>query len=453
MSPALEDDLRDALRAYTADVDAPDLTGAVRRGAARRRRRNRIALVAAPVLTVAVVATAVVTAPRWTYEPPDFAAATAGLPAADRDLLTRPTGGDLAGDTAFVAEAAKAWARSHRSSLNEDRGIFDRLLGSPHVVWAGTTPAGPAAVVAQLSDLRRHDNVQLTREGVAVLWGFVGPGANGEPRVVADGYPVPGAPDLEGAWIDPGRTTVLVIDKGNTGEEVSWGMTFSRTEKVSRRWSPVRWDDGAAVLTAPAGTRPAEARLRFRGGDADVGNISDDPRADGLNQVDLRQQWQLPDDWALFPVGGDPARAWKGGLPDGYGAQHAFEGDLTGWYPTNWPDVQQVGNSLWYAAGTTADGSRLIAGELLLDIYPPRVYAALRAPGTTAVRIVSGPTYRDQAVPIRLELPDGQGRLLAAKGKTFGWTEDGVARTARDAALVPAGATAVTADGAPVPRD
>ena len=450
MSPALEDDLRDALLAYTADVDAPDLTGAVRRGAARRRRQRRLTLVAAPVLTVAVVAAAVAVVPRLTYSPQDLAAATSSLPVADRDLVTRATGGDLAADTAYLDAVERAWARSHGSSLNEDRGVFDHMLGSPHVVWAGTTAAGRAAVVVQLADLREHDNVQLTREGVAVLWGFVGPGKDGAPKVVADGYPVPGAPDLEGAYIDSARRVVVAIDKGNTGEEVSWGLTFNREEKVSRRWSPVRWDDGAAVLTAPAGTQPAQARLRFRGGDAEVGNTSDDPTADDLNYVDLRQQWQVADNHALFPVGIDPAWAWTGTLPDGYGAEHAFAGDLTGWYPTNWPDVRQVGTSLWYAAGTTADGRRLVAGEVMLDNYQPRVFAALRAPGRP-VRIVSGPTYRDQAVPIRLELPDGQGRLVAAKGRTFAWTEDGVSRTARDAALIPAGSTGVTADGAPVP--
>ncbi|HEY6748958.1 MAG TPA: hypothetical protein VI357_24975 [Mycobacteriales bacterium] len=452
MSPALEDDLRAALRAYTAEVDAPDLTATVRRGAARRRRRRRLTLAAAPVLTVAVVAAAVLLVPRWTYSPQDLAAATASLPAADRDLLTRPTGGDLADDSGYLAAVEKAWARSHRSSANSDRGIFDHLLGSPHVVWAGRTPAGPAAVVVQLSDLRKHENVELTREGVAVLWGFAGPGRDGAPRVVADGYPVPGAPDLEGAFIDPGRRVVLVIDKGNAGEEVSWGLSFSRTEKVARRWTPVRWDDGAAVLTAPAGSRPAQARLRFRGGDAEVGNTSDDPRADDLNYGDPRQQWQVADNWALFPVGTDPARAWNGTLPDGYGAQHAWEADLAGWYPTRWPDVQQTGTSLWYAAGTTADGRRLVAGELMLDNYPPRVYAALRGPGTRPA-IVSGPTYPGQAVPIRLELPDAQGRLVAAKGKTFAWTEDGVARTARDAALIPDGVTDATADGTPIPPD
>lgn len=450
MSPALEDDLRAALLSYTAEVDAPDLTGAVKRGAARRRRQRRLTLVAAPILTVAVVAAAVAVVPRLTYSPQDLAAATASLPAADRDLLTRPTGGDLAADTAYLDAVEKAWARSHGSSANEDRGIFDHMLGSPHVVWAGTTKAGRAAVVVQLSDLRKHDNVQLTREGVAVLWGFVGPGKNGAPTVVADGYPVPGAPDLEAAWIDAGRTTVLAIDKGNADEEVSWGLTFTRTEKVGRRWSPVRWDDGAAVLTAPAGTPPAAARLRFRGGDAEVGNASDDPTADNLNHADLRQQWQVAENFGLFPVGTDPARSWNGSLPDGYGAEHAFTDDLTGWYPTNWPDVQQIGNSLWYAVGTTADGRRLVAGELMLDNYPSRVYAALRRPGKPPV-IVSGPTYRDQAVPIRLELPDRQGRLVAAKGKTFTWTEDGVRHTTTDAALLPAGSTDATADGTPIP--
>ena len=40
-----------------------------------------------------------------------------------------------------------------------------------------------------------------------------------------------------------------------------------------------------------------------------------------------------------------------------------------------------IGNSLWYAAGTTPDGRRLVAGELMLDRLPARVYAALRGTG------------------------------------------------------------------------
>lgn len=450
MSPALEDDLRDALRAYTAEVSAPDLTGAVRRGAARRRLRRRMTLVAAPILTVAVLATALVLVPRWTYSPPDLDTATTSLSAADRDLLTRPTGGDLAADVGYRAAVEKAWAGSHGSSINEDRGIFDHLLGVPHVVWAGTTKAGRAAVVVQMSDLRHHDNVQLTHEGVAMLWGFVGPGPDGGPKVVADGYPVPGAADLEGAWIDASRTVVLAIDRGNVGEQVSWGLTYARDQKVGRQWLPVEWDDGAAVLTAPAGSVPTQARLRFRGGDAEVGNTTDDPYPTGLDQVDNRQQWQVPDNWAVFPVGTDPAKAWNGTLPDGYGAEKAFQGDLTGWYPTNWPDVQQIGNSLWYAAGATPDGRRLVAGELVLDQDQPRVYASVRGAGSPA-RVVSGPTYPGQAVPIRLALPDLQGRLVAARGKTFAWTEGGVPHTARDAALLPPGATDATADGTAIP--
>jgi hypothetical protein len=64
---------------------------------------------------------------------------------------------------------------------------------------------------------------------------------------------------------------------------------------------------------------------------------------------------------------------------------------------------------------------------------------------------VGGPTYRGQAVPIRLPLPDGRGTLVAAKGKTFSWVEGNTGRSAEDAALIPVGATDVRADGQPVP--
>jgi hypothetical protein len=84
-----------------------------------------------------------------------------------------------------------------------------------------------------------------------------------------------------------------------------------------------------------------------------------------------------------------------------------------------------------------------------LDRDPSRVYAVLRAPGGTE-RVVAGPTYPDRAVPVDLVLPDRQGRLVAAKGKTFSWTEGGTARSARDAALVPVGAADLRVDGTPV---
>jgi hypothetical protein len=451
MSPTLEEDLRTALRAYTADLtSSPELPAAVRHGAGRRQLRRRVALGSAPVAVLAVVAVAVLLVPRWTYTAPDVTTVTRSLSAADRSLLTHPTGGNLSDDAAYLDAVRRAWVHSHGDSLNADRGIFDHMLGTPTVVWAGTTSAGRAAFVVQLADLREHANVQLTREGVALLWGFVGPGRDGAPAVVADGYPVPGAPSVEGAFVDPARRVLLVADRGYEQEEVSWQLHYAADGRVSRSWAPVHFRGGVAIVTAPDGASPTATRLRYRGGLADIGNLEDDPAASAAAPVDSRQQWQTDDGWALFPVGPDPARAWNGTLPDGFGAEKWLNAILDKRQPVLWPDVGQVGSSLWYAAGRTPDGSTLVVGEKAFDLDPSRVYAALRGTDGT-LRVVGGPTYPGQAVPIRLALPDRQGTLVAAKGRTFTWVEGGTGRSAKDAALIPVGATDVRADGTPVP--
>jgi hypothetical protein len=439
MTLDLEDELRGALRAYRAALPAPpDLAGPAARGGTRRQWRRRAALVAVPAVLVA----AVVVAPRWAYSPPDYTSAAASLPAAEQALLTGRTGGDLAGDPAYLAAAARAWTDQHDRSDNADRGIFDHLLGRPTVTWAGTTPAGPAAVVVQLADLREHENVQLTRAGVALLWGFVGPGPGGGPTLVSTAYPVPGAPDVEAAWIGADRRTLVVVDRGNTGEQVSWGLEYDGAAgSVRRSWRPVRFDDGAAVLTAPAGTNPAGTVVKFRGDAAEIGNQGPAPE-----EVDPRLRWRgSGDGWLTLPVGPDPAAAWGGRLPDGDAAEGALYADLGDRLLSSYPDVTTVAHSPWYAVGRTPDGRRLVAGETWFAPDPSHVYAALRGPA--GVEAVSAAVHADRPVPVDLTLPDGQGRLVAAYGKTFTWSGGG---TARDAALVPAGATDLRVDGTPV---
>ena len=447
MSTDVEDELRAALRSYRAALPAPpDLTRSAVRGGSRRQLRRRAALLAVPVAAAAVAVAGTTVVPRWTYSPPDGVAAAASLSTPDRSLLAGPTRGDLADDGAYLAEVRSAWGRSHRRSANADRGIFDHLLGTPVVVWAGSTPVGRAAVVVQLADLREHDNVQLTREGVALLWGFVGPGTDGRPRVVADAYPVPGGPDVEAAWIDPGRTTLLVADRGNTREEVSWGLTYTPDGRAAPVWTPVRFTAGVAVLTAPAGTRPTAARIRYAGGSADVGNAGEETTPQDFDQ---RLPWR-DGERLVWPAGPDPAAAWPAGLPDFYGAEEVLDTALVGRLPERFPDVRRIGRSLWYVVGRTPDGSRFVAGERALDLDPTRVYAVLSRPGRPA-RVVSGPIHLDRPAPVVLELPDRQGLLVAAYAKTLTWTEDGVERSARDAALVPPGATDLRADGTEVP--
>jgi hypothetical protein len=445
MSPTLEDELRTALRTYTADVTSrPDLVSAVRHGGSRRRRQRRLALVAAPVAVVGVIAAAVLVAPGPTASPQQTAA---GLTASERALLASPTAGDLAGDGTYLARVVAAWQSSHRSSQNHDRGIFDHMLGRPTVVWAATTPIGPAAYVAQAADLRNHGNVQLDHEGPAVLWGFVGPDRDGGPTVVADGYPVPGSPDLDAAYLGADRSVLMIVDR-EAPVQVSWGATYTDDGRASRNWLPVTFTDGVAVLRRPAGASPPDTRLRL-GPALEPGfpGNTEDPPADRVHrQEDNRLQWMSDQSRPVFPVGGGAAAAWPGGrLPDEQKASEALDAGTRAGLADVTKSAGAEGDSLWFAAGRTGDGRRLVAGELAVDTDPTRVYAVVGTGAKAAVS--SAPVRHGAAVPVVLRLPDGQGWLVAAKGKTFTWSEGGSPRTAKDAALLPPAAHYVNADG------
>jgi hypothetical protein len=454
MSPTLEDDLRSALRACIVDVTArPDLAATVLRGGARRRTGRRVALVSAPVAVVAVVAAVAAAVLVTGAGGPAPRPTLAALTATERAVLARPTGGDLAGDPAYRADVVDAWEGSHRSSPNADRGIFDHPAGDPVVSWAGTTPAGRAAVVVQVFDLREHENVQLDRAGPALLWGFVGPGKDGRPVVVADGYPVPGAPSVEAALVGADRTVLLVADRGRPAQ-VSWGLTYTADAQARRSWQDVRFAGGAAAVPVPPRTSPSAIALRVTGGMAEIANADRDRLGpDGrtiLGPPDNRLPW-VPAGTAspVWAVGPQPYAAW-GGRPDGGTAEDALNAGLAGRLPETWPDVGWSLLSRWFVVGTTPDGSRVVAGERQLNGDPSRAYAVLRAAGG-ATRAVAAPIDRTAAVPVRLRLPGGQGWLVAAKGRMFTWTEDGTPRSARNAALVPVGASDLQADGAPIP--
>jgi hypothetical protein len=151
-------------------------------------------------------------------------------------------------------------------------------------------------------------------------------------------------------------------------------------------------------------------------------------------------------------VGADPAATWAGRLPTGEAAAEAFARDLADRAPDTWPDVQMSKDSSWYAAGTTADGSRLIAGERQLDADPSRIYVVLHSP-TGHVDAAARQPDPVSEVPVTVPLPRGQGWLVAAKGARLSWrTGSGPWTDAgTDAALLPAEASEVRAgDGTPI---
>lgn len=244
------DSLADAVTA------SPDLAGRARAGGRRRLVRRRAGQAVAATCVCAALILAAVTSSAWLPHGSRRAPDTLATRVYDQ-VGDSPTRGDLASDTAYTASALAVWAASHATSANADRGIFDDLRGRGRVVWAGATPAGPGAIVAQQAFLHRHSNLQLDREGLHTLVGFIGVDAQGHPRVVADAYPAPGLPPALAWWVNPRRTVLAVLDVGeDLGLAASWNYRPDGTRSMS--FTPLAFHDGAAIADfTSAKNRPA----------------------------------------------------------------------------------------------------------------------------------------------------------------------------------------------------
>jgi hypothetical protein len=154
--------LRQELTTATAGlVPPPDVAARAAAGGRRRLRRRRITeavVTAGAALAVSVAVVAPLSLHGDASQPADRPDPTPSLrsdapPAGDPMLwlYRRPPQGDLAGDSTYVRSVIGVWTRSHATSPNAKSGIFDNPRGEPRVVWAGETPAGPAALVVQPS--------------------------------------------------------------------------------------------------------------------------------------------------------------------------------------------------------------------------------------------------------------------------------------------------------------
>jgi hypothetical protein len=259
-----ETELKQRLSADVAGVEAPaDLLDRARTGGARRVRRRRFITVGTVALTTAVVAGVTVAAPAvfdHRSDPPVAAIPSASDPYAF--LMDGPTRGDLAGDKAYLQQVLAAWHASHSKSLNSGRGIFDHLQGDAKVAWAGNTPGGRAAIVVENSDLRKHANVRLYREGVATLVGYVGDGPDGKPLVVGDDYPEPGSPQQVGFLVGRNMKVALVVLQ-MPGEPIGLS-TQSRSDTdgaANRIYFRLRFRDQVAVVPLSDGQMLTDLRL------------------------------------------------------------------------------------------------------------------------------------------------------------------------------------------------
>ncbi|MET7747752.1 hypothetical protein [Micromonospora sp. NPDC005367] len=411
-----DNDVRAILRRATDHLAGPPgFLDEVRRGGRRRVVRRRAVLATAvAVLVVAPVVGAL-----------EFSGARDRGEVAS-PLLAQPTHGDLAGDTGYLRQVVETWRRHL-----EENALDEGLRGEPHVVWAGRTPVGPAAYVAQGTAADRVVSEPQGDRMVAVA-AFVEPTADG-PRVMT-GETVTDAGthgNSQAALLGPERNVLLVLDAG-APVEFSPELRYTADGRIDRTFEPVAFRDGAAVLQVP----PQRTKITVALARTPVSMA---------NQVHITNATDI-----LQPNGGD--------LPPQPILSHTLPGAEAVWGDKDVPEVPALdayydaggvhthdGSPLLYIRGATPDGRRLLLQTIQYDDDPPRVIVMLArgdAPFTVAA---GGFADRKAPLPVRLRLPDQQGVLVAAEGAALDyrigagkWHDAG-----RDAALLPANATEV----------
>ncbi|WP_329004296.1 hypothetical protein OHA18_12960 [Kribbella sp. NBC_00709] len=433
-----ETELKQRLSADVDGVEAPpDLLDRARAGGARRLRRRRFLAAGAIALTSVAVGGVAVTAPGildHRSEPPIASRPGEGNPYAF--LMSGPTRGDLAGDTAYLKQVLAAWRSSHGKSINHDRGIFNHMQGDAQVAWAGNTPGGRAAIVVENSDLRNHSDVQLYHEGVAALVGYVGDDKDGKPVIIGDDYPVPGSSQQTGFVVEKNGTQALVALQ-MPGKQIglSMGRTYAKDGSVKRTFTPLTFRDKVSVVQLPTGQNLADLRLNRMPGtafsylsivNADINASPPETAGDQRLWGDFAQDADL-----LWPMS-DGADRLRKTANDVFNDTIQKAGD---------PNANGTAFSIWTGYGVTANGTAVYLGEQALDSDPTHVYAVLK-PKTGKPRIVlGGVPDAAAALPVAIELPDGQGWAVAHKDAQLSYRYDGGAWSpARsNALLVPAG--------------
>jgi hypothetical protein len=417
MTQLTEDEqVRVALRLVTSPVvSSPDLLLEVRHRIRRtsvRRRVQRFGVGGFAIAMMAMTAVMLNAGVTMTATGPGLAAA------ANHVLLSGPTGGDLAADTGFTTQVMSTWTAWQQGGANGHYDDGTQLTEQMHLAWAGTTPAGDAAIGVQAT----------VQTGLAVTYFLAG--SAGAVTVQGTGpIRTPGR-TLGGVIIGTERKVLLSLDVGQPMEYAS-SRSVAPDGHVSWRFASVHYRDGAAIIAVPTGPKAHEMRFQR------VGLASDEDQVYVLNQP-------------VSPYESDDRRlAWNGvfsvneGLPTPSfdSLERRFNDAL---YAAGYTDPGQGAEmeSGWYAYGRLTDSTEMITGEYQLDDVS-RVFAVLLVPGGSPVVVFGGVVNREVDLPVKVRLPDGRGWVVVRADTTITWriAGPGIQDTGvgHDAALLPGG--------------
>jgi hypothetical protein len=422
----------------------------------RRRVRTRSAIrVGAAVFSAAAVALAVAppsplsSAQLWS----DVGSALLGHQHSPNSqdpyehYLKEPARGSLAKDATFAKQVLAAWQASHGASRNASRGIFDDLRDRPHLVWAGSTPAGWAAVVVQPAVLHAHDNLSNDDVGSRTVIGFLLAGSDGTVRVVGDDY----APhdsgttghEAVGAWLDIVHRVALVIDPGYPlASSTAW--TYTADASATRTWKPLSMDEGASVLALPATVEPHNVHLaRHASGAPDEPKYLTWPTEAAENSVLATEQRAVAWEATSPCVWAPPAGASTPTASSATDCGQALPILGTAWFGRRATGAEVSAMSMAVVHGRTSDGRTFAVSTASLDSDPARVLAVVYGGGGadgTETMADAGPLNPVAALPYAVRLPNRHGWVVANVGATLRYrisTHTAWSSAGHDAALLP----------------
>ncbi|WP_433292809.1 hypothetical protein ACQP2F_28985 [Actinoplanes sp. CA-030573] len=304
------------------------------------------------------------------------------------DPVTR---GDLAGDRQFLQEARAAWSRGADAFETRSR---------PHVLWAGTTPAGPAALISQRATVETAPQDLL---------GWVEPVAGGGLRGTGSVRLMPPGKVEPGAILIGERRDVLVVADLGQPVDLSADYSFDEDGKVRRTYSRV--SSGADWVfvrrVAPQAENVRIAMIRAGLGEGIPLDNFGDVVHEKTNQVPELLDRRLPG--ATGP--------WE--MPGGYD-------DLFGYHA-------QTGLGAWQISGATPDGRQFTVRTLPLE-DTVRAFWFLGGPEPHYAGLM-----RDGVVRVRL--PGQQGVVVAVLNATLRYRTRGAWIPVSDVALLPDAAT------------
>jgi len=400
--------VRHALERATSHLSPPpDLLDRVRAGGRRRVVRRRTVL--AGGLAVAVAGSA---AGGWAITRPGGGGEPVASP-----LLDGPTRGDLRGDAAYLSQVT--------ARMRAVVGRHAPVVGPPHVVWAGSTPAGPVALVTQR--LRR----QVVSEVGQIQYGmmaFVQPTGTG-PRITSVETMVTETVNSPAVLVGPERDVLVVLDDGRR-VQLSRDFAYTADGKVRRTFAPLSFAaDGAAVVRLA----PQQDRIRIA---LKPGTAGADPNVGLANLSELMNHAEPV--WFTLNVrngiaGPIASTAAPGapGWPDLSGAD----------YGDQWGIHRFPRRPAWYVYGTTPGGHRFVVQTLVQDDERVRLFRLETGgkPHFLGFADPAGP------LPIQVRLPEKQGVLVATERSTLRYrTSSGSwLPVTGHAAVLPAAATEV----------